>query len=131
MSRDRYKFLNNIETCDTEEERNAAWPNDRFAALRPLFEMFNENLAKNMTPSEFMTIDETLYPMRHQINFCQYNPNKPAKYGMLFRSVNDARFPFTYRVRVIISLVSFFINVPYFYCLACNQNTMVIVKYKR
>lgn len=26
----------------------------------------------------------------------QYNPNKPAKYGMLFRSISDARLPYTY-----------------------------------
>ena len=36
--------------------------------------------------------------MRHQINFRQYNPNKPAKYGLLYKSLNDARFRFTYQV---------------------------------
>ena len=36
--------------------------------------------------------------MRHQINFRQYNPNKPAKYGLLYKSLNDARFAFTYQV---------------------------------
>lgn len=50
-----------------------------------------------MFPSEYIAIDETLYPMRHQIAFRQYNPNKPAKYGLLFKSINDARFPFTYQ----------------------------------
>ena len=36
--------------------------------------------------------------MRHQINSRQYNPNKPAKYGLLYKSLNDARFAFTYQV---------------------------------
>ena len=27
-----------------------------------------------------------------------YNPNKPAKYGLLYKSLNDARFAFTYQV---------------------------------
>ena len=26
----------------------------------------------------------------------QYNPNKPAKYGLLYRSISDARLPYTY-----------------------------------
>ena len=44
-----------------------------------------------------MTIDETLYPMRHQIAFRQYNPNKPHKYGPLCKSLNDASLSFTYK----------------------------------
>ena len=44
-----------------------------------------------------MSIDETLYPMRHQIAFRQYNPKKPHKYGLLLKSLNDARFPYTYK----------------------------------
>ena len=44
-----------------------------------------------------MTIDETFYPMRHQIAFRQYNPNRPHKYGLLCKSLNDASFPLTYK----------------------------------
>ena len=40
-------------------------------------------------------MDETLYPMRHQIAFRQYNPNKPHHYGFLFQSLNDVRYPYT------------------------------------
>ena len=35
--------------------------------------------------------------MRHQIAFWQYNPNKPHRYGLLVKSLNDARVPFTYK----------------------------------
>ena len=35
--------------------------------------------------------------MRHQIAFHQYNPNKPHKYGVLFKSLNEARFPYTFK----------------------------------
>ena len=35
--------------------------------------------------------------MRHKIAFRQYNPNKPDKYGVLLKSLNDARFPYTYK----------------------------------
>ena len=33
--------------------------------------------------------------MRQQIAFRQYNPNKPHRYGLLLKSLNDARFPYT------------------------------------
>ena len=36
--------------------------------------------------------------MRHQIAFLQYNPNKPHKYDALLKSLNDARFPYAYKV---------------------------------
>ena len=35
--------------------------------------------------------------MRKQIVFHQYNPNKPLRYGLIFKSLNDARFPYTYK----------------------------------
>ena len=35
--------------------------------------------------------------MRTRIAFRQYNPSKPAKYGLLFKSLNDARVSYTYR----------------------------------
>ena len=49
-----------------------------------------------LCPGYYLTLDETLYPMRTQICFKQYNPNKPAKYGLLFKSINAARYPFTF-----------------------------------
>ena len=49
-----------------------------------------------MGPGDYLTIDETLYPTRGAFAFRQYNPNKPAKYGVLFRSLNAVRFPYTY-----------------------------------
>ena len=35
--------------------------------------------------------------MWHQIVFRQYNPKKLHKYGLLHKSINDSRFPFTYK----------------------------------
>ena len=52
---------------------------------------------KHVIPSEYLSIDETLYPMRTQVRIKQYNPNKRSKYGLLFKSLNDARFPHTYQ----------------------------------
>ena len=53
-----------------------------------------------MIPEDYLSLDETLYPMRTQISFKQYNPDKPAKYGMLFKSINSARYPYTHQSHV-------------------------------
>lgn len=34
--------------------------------------------------------------MRNQISFKQFNPSKPAKYELLFKSINAARYPYTF-----------------------------------
>ena len=47
-----------------------------------------------------MSLDEKLYSMRNQIGFKQYNPDKPAKYGMLFKSLNSAGIPYLHRTVV-------------------------------
>ena len=46
---------------------------------------------------EYLSTDETLYPMRQQTAFRQYNPKKPHRYGRLWKSLNDARLPYTYK----------------------------------
>jgi len=96
MSRNRFSLLLSNLMFDEYEERLQLWPSDRFAAIRSIFENFNVNCLKYMVPSEYLTIDESLIPMRNQINFKQYNPMMPAKYGLLFKSLNDARYPYTY-----------------------------------
>ena len=70
---------------------------DKFAAVRDVRESFNDNLRKYLPPSEYELLDETLYPMCHQIVFRQYNPKKPHHYGILFKCLNDARYPYTYK----------------------------------
>jgi hypothetical protein len=49
-----------------------------------------------LIPGDYLSLDETLYHMRTQIGFKQYNPNKPAKYGILFKSINAARYPYNF-----------------------------------
>ena len=69
---------------------------DRYAAFRDMFELFNSNCSKHVIPDDFLTLDETLYAMRTHIAFKQFNPNKPAKYGLLFKSINSSRYRFTF-----------------------------------
>ena len=97
MSKNRFKFLLTHITSDNHGDRENNRPTDRFAAMRPVWELFNSNLGKYVALSEYLTIDETSYPMRHQIALRQCNPNKPHKYGVLLKSLTDARFPYTYK----------------------------------
>lgn len=96
MSKNRFTFLLSKVSFDDESTRRDRWTQDRFAAFRELHILFNRNCASAITPDDFITIDETLYPMRTQISFKQYNRNKPAKYGLLFKSINAARYPYTF-----------------------------------
>ena len=68
--------------------RPTLWQHDRFAAFRKIFKEFNKNCGKFLVPNDYLSLDETLYPTRMQINFKQFNPSKPDKYRMLYKSIN-------------------------------------------
>ena len=100
MSHQRFKFILAHLCFDDAETRPERWKRDRFAALREFFELCNDRFARMLIPEDYLTIDETLYPIRTQIAFRQYNPDKPAKYGLLFKSINCARYPYTYQAHI-------------------------------
>ena len=76
MSMERFKFLASKIAFDDKESREERWVQDRFAAIRELFERFNTNCGKLIEPPQYLALDETLYPMRNKISIKQYNPNK-------------------------------------------------------
>ena len=97
MSKNRFKFLLSHITFDNHIDCENNWPTDRFATMRPVWELLNSNLGKYVASSEYLTTNETLCPVQHQIAFRQCNPNKPHKYGVLLKLLNDARFPNPYK----------------------------------
>ena len=96
MQHKRFAFLRCFMEFDEKDTRADRWKYDKFACFRDFFEAVNERNAFMRTPSEHLSIDETLYPYRGRIGFKQYNPSKPAKYGLLFRSLCDAAVQYTY-----------------------------------
>ena len=64
--------------------------------MRKFFDKFNENCAKLKISTEFVSIDETLYPYRGKTQIRQYNPNKLAKYGLFCRSISDPKLAYLY-----------------------------------
>ena len=68
-----------------------------------LFAKFWKNLTKLrkfLVPDDYLSLDETLCPTRTQISFKQFIPSKPAKYGMLSKSINAFCYPFTFSTAV-------------------------------
>ena len=100
MSCNRFKFLFANICFDDSSTRPERWLYDRFAAIRTIFQDFNYNCSRYIVPDDYLSLDETLYPMRVKIGFKQFNSNKPAKYGMLFKSINACRYPYTFRTIV-------------------------------
>ena len=64
--------------------------------MRKFFDKFSENCAKLKISTEFVSIDETLYPYRGKTQIRQYNANKLAKYGLFCRSISDPKLAYLY-----------------------------------
>ena len=96
MSFNRLVFIKAMISFDDANTRQERWRTDRFAAFREIFEEFNKCCAKNMSPDDYIAIDETLYPTRGGILFNTYNKDKPAKYGLNLRSLGSSRHPYIY-----------------------------------
>ena len=45
-----------------------------------------------------MCIDEMLYPIKNEISFKQYNPRRPAKYNLLFKSTTAVAYAFMHLI---------------------------------
>ena len=96
MSRNRFAFILHNFSFDDESTRAERWKKDRFTAIREIFEKFNNQGMLVLAPGDYLSLDETLYLMRTQISFKKCNPSKPEKYGLLFKSVNATRYPYTF-----------------------------------
>ena len=101
MSYNRVQFIQRFITFNDKSTRGDRWKSDKFACLRELFEMMNEQNSKRCFPSPLLTVDKTLYPYHGSIGFKQYNPSKPAKYGLLYRSLCDSPVSYTYYIMLV------------------------------
>ena len=96
ISKNRLEFLCSCILFDEFSTSFHQWPSDHFAAVHKVFEIVCHNCSFQIILSEYLSLDETVYPMRNQIRFRKFNPNKPAKYGMFFKSVNAVNYSYTY-----------------------------------
>ena len=96
ISLNRFSFITRFFQFDDRSTQEQRKKYDKSACFRDFFKKVNENNAKFRYPSPYLAIGETLYPYRGHINFTQYNPLKPAKYGMLYHSLCDLSVQYTY-----------------------------------
>lgn len=69
---------------------------DQFAAIRELFEHCNKIIGKTLIANNYLFLDEKLYSIRNQFVFKQYDPDKPVKYGLLFKPLYCVQYPCTF-----------------------------------
>ena len=73
MSYNRFMFISSNFCMDDASTREARWTDDRFAAAREVWEIFNDACSEAVAAGDFVTIDESLYQSRTKVSFKQYN----------------------------------------------------------
>ena len=73
MSLQRFRFLCSHIRFDDNTTRDERRKTDKFCPYRDVFEEFFRNCNLIMAPESYLTIDETLYPLRGRFSFKQYN----------------------------------------------------------
>lgn len=95
MSRNRFSFLLRCLRFDDIRDRASRREFDKFAPIRNVFEIINNNFSKYFIPSEYLTVDEQLLAFRGNCPFRQYMPRKPSKYGIKTFALVDAKMAYT------------------------------------
>ena len=90
MTKRRFETILRFIRFDDIDTRQKRRHNDKFAALRKIFTLFESTLRAPYKPSEFLTIDEQLSPYHGKCPFRQFMPSKPAKYGIKWWVLCDA-----------------------------------------
>ena len=90
MGKERYLAILSHVSFDNAETRNQRRRGDKFCIMREVFSLFDKNLRRHVTPSDDMTIDESLIKYRGGAHSVYTEPEKPGRYGILVRTVADA-----------------------------------------
>ena len=84
MALNRFKFLLRCMRFDNYRNRPGRQADDRLAAIREVWSIFNDNLRNIYVSNETLTVDEQLVGYRGKIPGRTYMPSKPRKYGVTF-----------------------------------------------
>ena len=104
MSRNCFIFIRTHLSLSDKITRENRWQHDCFAVIRKVFEVLKFGCMSCLVPDDYLSLDETLDPMRAQISFKQYNPNKPAKYWLLLKGINAVRCLYALLLLVLVSV---------------------------
>ena len=96
MSRDRFETILSVLRFDNQSTREIRRERDKFAAIRDIWTLFQNNCKNNFQPYEYVTIDEQLLGFRGRCPFKQYIPSKPDKYGIKIWICADVKTCYVY-----------------------------------
>ncbi|XP_029600134.1 piggyBac transposable element-derived protein 4-like [Salmo trutta] len=85
---------------DDRRTRPARLAADRLAAIREVWDLWQERLPALYNPGSDLTVDEQLVPFRGRCPFRQYIPSKPAKYGIKSWVACDAKSSYAWKMQV-------------------------------
>ena len=69
---------------------------DKLYKIRPLLNLLTANFRDNYTPSQFLSVDESMISFKGRLSFLQYLPKKPHKWGMKAWVLADAGNGYTW-----------------------------------
>ena len=92
MPRSRFETLLRLLRFDDRATKSARQSTVNFAPIRAVFDLFNNRCRDNFVLTENVTVDETLRKFRGRCRFRVYMPQKPGKYGLLFRVLTEAHY---------------------------------------
>lgn len=102
MSRRRFHLLLASLRFDDIRTRQERREQDKLAAIREVFDNFNNNIKLYYSLNEHVTIDEKLEKFRGRCPFRQYIPSKPGKYGVKVQVMADAVTYYTHNLEIYV-----------------------------
>lgn len=100
MSLEQFRLINSCIRFDDKSDRLDRRQRDKLAAIRNVFDRWNNNLKTMYILSDCVTVDEQLIPYRGRSPFTQYIPSKPYKYGIKAWALCDARTYYAYNMQI-------------------------------
>ena len=88
----RFLHLNDSQTQPQREQTGF----DKLYKIRPLLDLLTASFRDNYTPSQFLSIDESMISFKGRLSFLQYLPKKPHKWGMKAWVLADAGNGYTW-----------------------------------
>ncbi|KAM4807675.1 piggyBac transposable element-derived protein 4-like [Rhinophrynus dorsalis] len=104
MNRNRYQILLqflhfNDNTTDLPRDHPL---HDRLHKLRPLIDSLSSLFAKLYTPTQHISVDESLLLFKGRLVFRQYIPNKRSRYGIKFYKLCESSTGYTKFFRIYV-----------------------------
>lgn len=97
MSKNTIEYWLRFLRFDDHETRVERKHNDRFAAVRELWDSWNNRLPSFFNSSGNITVDEQLVSSRTRSPNRIFIPQKPGKFGELIRWASDSEFRYCFR----------------------------------